>query len=222
MEHLRSIKNRTSRPWLVEEVKAGFVKFNELYGRFPTALEIDTFEYLPTSRSLQRSFGGLVKVRQELFPLEIANYTSGEYRKTIASQTWQRAQDYEEAFLETLLKHFHQIAIHEHKIIRPGRIASDFYIYTNVDKGVCLDLFYAKDLFSAAGVVNYKSRRYGKLECPVVFVLIHDGSITQLLLDKAINSKRNALPSHIKVMTAEYFWQEYIPIVKQSSVYSVS
>ncbi|MES2971937.1 MAG: hypothetical protein V4702_06475 [Patescibacteria group bacterium] len=56
---VRSSRTRPKGIWTIEEIKAGFEAFVKDYGRYPTALEIDAYEFLPSSRSLQRSYGGL-------------------------------------------------------------------------------------------------------------------------------------------------------------------
>lgn len=220
MSKIRSSKRQPKGLWSIDEIKAGFEAFFKEKGRYPTALEIDAYEYLPSSRSLQRSFGGLVNVRKQLFPEGIHNYTTGEFRSRVASQTFRRAQDYEEAFYDKLCEYFEPIAVHEHKVIRPGRVTSDFYIYHDDDSGVCLDLFYAKDLFSLRGVIRYKAQHYTKLSCPVVLVLIHDGTITQNNVDNIIATRQLPLPDHIKVFTEGSFWDIYIPALRQISKFS--
>ena len=219
MDSLRSHIVQPKGLWSIDQIRAGFVKFYEEHNRYPTALEIDSYEFLPSSRSLQRSYGGLVSIRQKLFPGEILNFTTGEYRSKVASSTFRRAQDYEELFYNKLCGHFDPIAIHEHKVIRPGRVTSDFYIYTNETSGICLDLFYAKDMFSVAGVINNKVRRYSVLDCLVVFVLLHDGSLSQALLEACIANRRAELPDHIKAVTEESFWQDYVPALKTKSLF---
>jgi hypothetical protein len=219
MNDLRSCILFPKGMWTLEQIRAGFAKFYQEYKRYPTALEIDAYEFLPSSRSLQRSYGGLVSIRQRLFPNEIHNFTTGEYRSKVASSTYRRAQDYEETFYDKLCEHFEPIAIHEHKVVRPGRVTSDFYIYHDDNSGVCLDLFYAKDMFSVAGVINIKIRRYAVLQCPVVFVLLHDGSLSQARLDAYLVNRKTLLPDNIKVITEEAFWQEYVPALKRLSVF---
>ena len=46
----------------LKSVKNGFEKYYSLNGRYPTALEIDRCEYLPSSRQIQRNWGGVKKI----------------------------------------------------------------------------------------------------------------------------------------------------------------
>ncbi|MCA9342635.1 hypothetical protein KC950_01320 [Candidatus Saccharibacteria bacterium] len=54
--------------WTKDELRAGFEKFKNINGRYPTSHEIDSFPYLPSARSIQRTFGGLVEIRQQVIP----------------------------------------------------------------------------------------------------------------------------------------------------------
>ncbi len=219
---LRSAKTGGGVAWTETQIKTGFLKFYSMNQRFPTAHEIDTFEFLPSSRSLQRSYGGLVNIRTRLFPEEIANFTSGEYRQKIASDTFKRSQAYEEAFHKKLCTYLEEISVHEHKIVRPGNVTSDFFIYLKPDAGICVDLFYAKDIFSVAGVINIKIKRYKKLECPVLFVLLHDGSLDQTKITQLVANRTNPVPAHIRIVTEDYFWSDLILEIKEKSLYCIN
>lgn len=52
--------------WTQEKLKIAFERYIAEYGRLPTAPEVDLTDYLPSSRQIQRSFGGLKKLRQAL------------------------------------------------------------------------------------------------------------------------------------------------------------
>ena len=54
------------RGWSFEDLKSGFEQFYKVHKRYPTSRETDNFEFLPTSRSIQRRFGGLVETRKVL------------------------------------------------------------------------------------------------------------------------------------------------------------
>lgn len=219
MEHLRSSKLKPKGLWAKDELKAGFMKYAEDFGRFPTAVDIDTYEFLPSSRSIQRSYGGLVRLRRELFPDEVENFTKGKHRSDIARETFINSQNYEEKFYEDLCKSLDTVAVHEHKIIRPGRVASDFFIYKDDESGVCIDLFYAKDLYSLRGVINYKAKHYQKVSCPVLLVLIDGNVVAQDQIDRILSARREPLPSHIQVMTERLFWNGYYPRFVMESIF---
>lgn len=205
--------------WSDEELVAGFKKFYEVNGHYPNAYEVDQFEYLPSSRSIQRSYGGLVVLRKRLFPDAISSYTSGEYRKKVASDMYKRAQVYEERFYDKLCTIFQEIAIHEQKRIRPGSVASDFFVYLNPLEGVCIDTFYAKDIRSIANIVNIKLKRYAPLKCKVLLVVISEFGLNQQMIDAQVANRSNHLPEHVSVVTEDYFWGKSIKQMSEASRY---
>lgn len=220
MDYLRKAKKGAALPWQENEIKAGFLKFFDLNGRYPSAEEIDSFEFLPSSRSIQRSYGGLVSLRKRLFPEEISSYTTGAYRTNIASMMYKRAQKYEERFWFRLCEHFQEIAIHEQKRIRPGSVASDFFIYVDENKGVCLDLFYAQNMRAVANVINIKLKRYRQLNCPVIFIVISTDNVDDLLIEAQIMNRKIALPTHVSVVTESTFWNYILIDLKDRSIFS--
>jgi hypothetical protein len=98
----KNLRRRTNNPnddrWNLQNLKDGFEYFFELYNRYPTVKEIDTFEYLPTSRTIQRSFGGLMSLRKELGLDSPTNFSSGVTRSNKAREVDKRAKKYEEDF----------------------------------------------------------------------------------------------------------------------------
>jgi hypothetical protein len=156
VKHLRKTRPGFQEVWSKDEILAGLHYFYELHTAFPTAHEIDAFEYLPSSRSIQRSYGGLVKLRSELLPKEIANYTKGSQRSAKAKRANADGRLYEAQFFEYLTGHFKEIAVHEHKLIRPGDVNCDFFVYLNETKGIVIDIFYAASILNFINIINIK------------------------------------------------------------------
>src|SRR5579872_7439685 len=150
MEKYQNLKKNTKgfqkEKWTIENIKDGLEYFNELNGRYPSSMEIDSFEYLPTRRMIERNFGGIVNLRKTLNLQGSSDFTKGEVRSAMAKKAFIRAQDYERDFYFYLIKKIPEVRVHEHKIIRPGDTASDFFIYTSSNKGIMIDLFYAQDI----------------------------------------------------------------------------
>jgi hypothetical protein len=66
MSYLRTQKAGSQEPWEIEELRAGLENFNTEHGRYPTAPEIDTYPYLPSARTIERRFGGVIGLRKTL------------------------------------------------------------------------------------------------------------------------------------------------------------
>ena len=201
----------------IEEIKLSFEKFEKENGYYPTALEIDKCDYLPSSRQIQRHFGGLVDLRTKLGLSGSTNFTAGEYRSKVSSEGDLRAKKYEAEFYDFLISNIDEVKVHEHKIIRPGGVASDFFIYTTAHAGFFIDLFYAKDIHSLAGIVTIKANKPLPKNMPVYFILVGNEAISQDVIDKIIKNRKNILESNIRVITEDYFKSNFNEIVKDSS-----
>jgi hypothetical protein len=123
----------------------------------------------------------------------------------MAKDGMDRAQIYEEEFLRYLQSQFDEIRIHEHKIIRPGNTACDFFIYETKNTGVVIDLFYAKDIYSLARIIHIKYLKYKDVISNIFFVLVGNNTIEQKEIDKIVENRKIELPEKIKVLTEEEF-----------------
>lgn len=198
-------KDSTDDRWSIDNLRDGLNYFFDLNGRFPTVKEVDVFEYLPTSRTIQRSFGGMMGLRKTLGLASPVNFSSGETRSNTAREADLRAKKYEEEFYRYLISQVEEMRVHEHKIIRPGDTAADFFVYKNDSEGIVIDLFYARDMHSLGGVVNIKSKKYTKVKYPVYFVLVGNKDLSQQTIDEKVGNRKNQLPVHIKVLTENNF-----------------
>jgi hypothetical protein len=218
---LRENKNGSQEAWSKDELLAGLHHFYQLNGRFPTAHEIDAFKYLPSSRSIQRAYGGLVKLRSELLPTEIANFTKGAYRSLTAKRTFANGRAYEREFYGYLIGQFKEIAVHEHKLIRPGDVSCDFFIYMSDSSGVVVDIFYAESVLNLVNVVNIKLKRYQLINQETFLVVVGNDSITQDLIDLKSQNRQLPLPPHIHVVSETYFKSEVVPNLKPRSAFGI-
>lgn len=125
----------------------------------------------------------------------------------------------EEEFYNFLIGEFDEIAIHEHKIIRPGNVASDVFIYLDQEatNGIVIDLFYAQDLITLLKIVTIKAKRYATLPYKIYFVLVGNDTISDIDIDLRIANKQVPLPSHIRVLTETAFKGTIVPMLKNKS-----
>jgi len=151
--------------WTLEKIRDGFEKFFEEYKRYPTAYDIDDSKYLPSSRQIQRSFGGLVSLRKKL-GLPVENYTTGKERSETASDINKRGRSYEYITYELLRNFFQEIFIH---IERPVNInfnmnskdRFDFYVYAKPNN-FAIDVFGTQDIRHLINTMNLKEKKYEK------------------------------------------------------------
>lgn len=212
-KNLKESDNIKSK-WILENLRDGFQYFYETYGRYPISMETDSFKYLPSRKTIERSFGGMVKLRGILNLNTPLDFTKGETRSKVAGDAFKRAQNYEKDFFYKLISKIPEIRIHEHKIIRPGDTASDFFIYTSKDWGIMIDLFYAKDLHSLAGIIRIKSAKCLNVKYPIYFVLVDNKDIGQNKLDKLNENRKIKLQNNIKIVTYDFFINGILPGLK--------
>ncbi|MEK7183274.1 MAG: hypothetical protein AAB776_01425 [Patescibacteria group bacterium] len=196
----RSAGGRQSA-WTLEEVQAGLSYFKSEHGRFPKVSEFDQCEYLPSGRSIQRSFGGWNALRLKLGIEEL--YASGEYRSNIAHRINKRAQIIEDDIHAELIKMFGEIAVHREKPVPGCKERLDFVIYAK-DSIIGVDVFWAETIQNLRSIINIKQKKYTGLEHPVVFVCVND-LLTSAMIDSVISAKDVKLPGNYSVMSRGAF-----------------
>jgi len=208
--------------WTNEELLAGFNHFLELYGHYPSSHEIDEFPYLPSARSIQRTHGGLIKLRQTLIPEEHPSLASGVYRSIVAKRMWVNGRDLEDKFYKQLVSNFKQISVHEHRLIRPAGVSSDFFIYLSETDGAVIDIFYAHSMRNLVNIVNIKLKRYLLIDKETYLVVVGNSGIEHESLLSKMQNKRIPLPSHVQIVSEQYFFDVIMPKLKARSQFVVN
>lgn len=205
----------SKQKWTLEKIQAGIEHYKNLYGKYPSILDFNKVDFLPTARMVQRNFGGIVKLREKLNIDSASDYTKGEHRSSIARNTYARAVDYEEAFYNFLINKIPEVQVHEHKILRPGRVCCDFFVYTTDTRGVAIDLFYAQDLYSLGGVVNIKLKRYAQITYKTFFILVGNNNISMEEIERLLENRKALLPKHIRVVTESFFKEKVFELIEE-------
>lgn len=115
--------------WTIKKIKEGFERFLGEHGRLPIAPEIDQLEYLPSSRQIQRKFGGLEKLRETLNYKDV-HFGRGDYRSKIASRVNLKGREIELQLEKILRNKFHEVFIHTERIFDDTKNRVDFYVYS--------------------------------------------------------------------------------------------
>lgn len=199
--------NRTQKvgkqtKWTLEDIKRGFELFYKEQNRYPTSQELDNFEFLPSSRSIQRRFGGLVSLRKELKLTGSSDYTKGEHSSKRAQKINERAHRVEHEVHEYLSLRFGVEFVHrEFFFTDDRRTRTDFFIYCG-NGNFLVDVFYPDNRHNLIGCLNSKMRIYGRediLQYPVIFLQMNK-DITQEELDDIVEKKKNKLQSNQKLL----------------------
>ena len=183
--------------WTLEKIKYGLDEFYKTNSRYPSALEVDEYPLLPSSRQIQRIYGGLKELRKSLgLPDEDLDYTKGQIRSGVAKVIGERGKSFEKDIYALLVNKFGEIFVHQQKPFNNYKSRADFFIYAK-DYKFGIDVFYPKDLHSFVCCVNIKEKTYINPDFDMIFLSINP-NINQFSINKFIARRRN-ITSH-KVM----------------------
>ncbi len=200
-------KGRQGKAWTLEELEAGFKEFYKEHGHYPTNPEIDRYEYLPSARSIERSFGGVVAVRKQLNLGGQDDYRTGEHSSQRAHKINTRAHAIEQDVYAFLCDRFGKELVHrEYFFTDDARTRADFFVYDN-SGGFCVDVFYPSDRRNLAGCLNSKLHKYATEQMrqyPVIFLQMND-ELSQSLVDDLVAKKSNKPQNGQHVMNWDSF-----------------
>ena len=200
---LRIQKNGWQSPWTLEELKSGLEHFFKEYGHYPTATEVDAYQYLPSARSIERRFGGLVGLRQKLDLGDNHDFRTGAHSSARAYTITARAHSVERDVYDFLVKRFGKQFVHrEFFFTDDHRTRADFFVYDS-GKGFCVDVFYPGSVRNLTGCLNIKLKKYtgttSVLDYPVIFLQMNK-DIPQERLEALLKSKTRPLGSNQYLM----------------------
>jgi hypothetical protein len=198
--------------WTKERLKEGFERFISENGHLPTAPEVDQTNYLPSSRAIQKRFGGLQKLRADL-DYEDVHFGRRSFRSAIASNVNRRGRSSEIELEFALTKIFGEVFVHTEKIYGSGKNRVDFYVYSP-DDNFGADVFYPNTFRSLQSNLNIKMMKYQDFPCDLYFVVANN-DIDQTSLDLFVSTKKNPLSDNMKLLTLETF----LRLVQKMKVY---
>lgn len=195
MDNLRIQKSGSQEPWKLGELRAGLENFNAKNGRYPTASEVNAYLYLPSARTIERSFGGLVELRKTLGLNSQVDFREGAHSSARAIKINTRAHHVEQEVYAFLEKCFGRQFVHrEYFFLDDKRTRADFFVYDKAS-GFCVDVFYPSDKRNLIGCLNNKLAKYQGSQMnqyPVIFLQMNK-ELNQELLNAVINNKKKKL-----------------------------
>lgn len=195
----------SNQKWSLELIKSGVELFVATHSRMPTARDFDHEDYLPSARQIQRNFGGLPTLREQLGYGKI-DFTKGELRTKISRQASIDGINAEEYLEPLLVAKFGEPYVHTQKRYASGtKSRYDFFVYAK-------DLCFGVDVFTTSRSeyistnVRHKIQKY-KLAPNVQTLFVTIG--TNFSEDE-INRAEESLPElatlpHLKLMNEEQF-----------------
>jgi hypothetical protein len=182
-------------------IKKGFERFLNDYGHYPTVVEIDDCEYLPTSKTLQRNYGG-VKILRRRLELDVQDYGRGSHRSNIAFRGNKRSFHQETLLKEYLVDRFGEVCVHE-EVKWQGRLRLDFVVYTKNFR-IAIETITSESIRSAFKNLNLKESRYGNFPYSL-FIVLMSKDIKQARLNKRLARKTKPLPEEWFFLTFSSF-----------------
>ena len=176
--------------------------------RYPSAREIDHFEYLPASRTIQRRFGGLEKLRTEL-GLPIPHYGKGESRSKSAVYTNKRGREWENRLYEMLREKFGEPFVHLERPFAGSKKRVDFYVFSP-SGNFGADVFYPNDLYTMGSNLNLKIRLYRDFH-EENYLVVANPNLAQQDIDAVVRNKIKLIPNKCSVVTVETFISRISP-----------
>jgi len=202
---LRKQRAGNQHPWTLEDLKDGLEVFFKQHGRYPRTHEVDDFEYLPSSRSIQRTHGGLVEVRKQLKLSGQNDYRSGAHSTERAKKINKRNHKVEQEIYNYLVNRFGKEFVHrEHFFTDDRRTRADFFVYTQ-KSNFSIDSFYARDRHNLIGCLNSKLRKYDDnlmLQYPVIFLQMNE-NISENEMRSVVQNKKRKLHPYQHLMSFE-------------------
>lgn len=186
--------------WTIEKIKEGFDHFRNEHGRLPVATEVDDLEYLPSSRNIQKRFGGLAKLRGQL-GYENNHFGRGVFRSQIATRVNNRGRSAELSLEKILCDRFGEVFVHTERIFDSSKNRVDFYIYSP-DGNFGIDVFYTETMRSLQSNINIKMSKYNNFPLQL-FLVVANKDFKQKDLEQYASSKIKPLPQNTKIVTLE-------------------
>lgn len=200
-------QNQGKKKWTLEDIKVGFDKFYSEHSRYPTATEIDVCAYLPSTRQVQRRFGGLPQLREILKLKGTHDFTKGEYSSNRAKKINKRSNELETRVYHYLVSKFGKPFVHrEYLFSDDRRTRTDFFVFCS-DGNFSVDVFYPGNVKNMTGCLNSKLKTYSNnltLQYPIIFLMLND-EISESEIENMLSKKKNPLRSYQKVMTMNQF-----------------
>lgn len=191
--------------WDIEQIRAGFARFKKEHGHYPTGPEMDRYDHLPSSRQIQRRFGGLRKLRSEL-GLETTDFGRGIHRSKTASRVGARGREWEDRMERLLVARFGEIYVHREQPILQ-KVYADFVVYAK-KKTIAVDVFTADSLASFVVNLRIKLLTYKDIgpRLPLRLVCVSN-EVSARDIEIHLQRKKSAIPGNVVVQTWDDFFR---------------
>ncbi|MDO8575596.1 MAG: hypothetical protein Q7R78_02755 [bacterium] len=186
--------------WTLERIKKGYEDFYNERGHYPTATEIDSYGKLPSSRQIQRVYGGLPLLREKINLKAEHDLTKGKHSSERAVMIGKRAHKVELEVYTYLSLRFEKSFINrKYSFSDNNKNQIDFYM-VHKKGNFLIDVFYPSDKKNLIGCLNSKLSNYAKLMTdgtPIIYLMMNR-DIGENDIEKIISNElpRSKLPRY--------------------------
>ncbi len=193
--------------WSSQRIHEALVRFTQLHGRYPTAHEIDDHPDFPSSKHIQRRFGGLIRIRQALGVFPEPNLTKASKTGSQIDATIERTQVGKARIVNALATRIAKGTAHmDVTLTDDQRTRVDFRVGHRT--GVTLVTVVApKDRRTLLGCLKSKEMTYSQIGLAQYAVIIVVLGISSGELDIVRSRRKRPTPKHIRIMSEEGFEQ---------------
>lgn len=188
----------------IADYRKAFEDFKTTNGHYPTVQDIDKSNYIPSSRTIQRKFGG-IKTLRKLIGLadEDIDQRSGTQRLSRITEMGERSFENENEIYKKLCTKYGEKNVHRQSPYNNDRIfRTDFKVYLPDGTKKCIDVFYPADRISLLGCINSKQKKVEQLETnDIIYFVVMNKEITQQMINTIIEHKKNKLHSNVIITT---------------------
>lgn len=217
-------KSKYNVCWTLDNILSGFRKFYEENGRWPEHFDLANYPYLPTEKTLQRKFGGIIKIRSQLgIHGDNLDHRKGEIRSNMMKKVGERGMMYEKMVYKVLMKRFHEPFVHHQSVIYYDnrRLVIDFMVFHQKGKFLIDVFFPSNDYIHFSHNVTQKYHLYKNMT-EVLYLCVGSDAITEEMIIRNSNSTKTLVRrGNIILITYKKFLDEILKYLPLNSPYQV-
>lgn len=163
--------------WTKEKIASALVLYVKQNGKLPTSPEMDKSPFLPSSRQVQRKFGGVVNLRKDLGYVDV-DFGKGNFRSAIAKSTGMRGIEAERFLYISLSNLFGELYVHTERFYGSGKKRVDFMVFTK-SGNFAVDIFTTETIQNLQKNINIKVDTYKDFpESTVLYFAVQSNTLS--------------------------------------------
>lgn len=187
------------------DIKNLILRFKQENGYYPNTRDFDETEYLPSAKTIQRSFGGIRKIKSDMgLPVGDWDGRSSKANQLKTSLSMKKSDKQEKEIYNYLVNMFGIRNIHrESPYTADSKIRSDFTIYyhPSIDYKIAIDIFYPDYMTSLAGCINSKLGKIDFSKLDYEILMVNMNKKFDKFIDEKMEKRKTKLPSNVRIIS---------------------